>query len=142
MPMATLYLSLGTNMGDRPKNLSQAMELIAREVGTVVAASDVIETEPWGFDSGNAFLNMVAKVETELEPIDALHVTQDIEKRLGRSEKSVNGVYHDRIIDIDLLMYDDLTMNTPQLTLPHPLMRQRPFVMEPLSQIAPELTRS
>ena len=140
--MATLYLSLGTNMGDRPKNLSQAMELIAREVGTVVAASDVIETEPWGFDSGNAFLNMVAKVETELEPIDALHVTQEIEKRLGRSEKSVNGVYHDRIIDIDLLMYDDLTMNTPQLTLPHPLMRQRPFVMEPLSQIAPELTRS
>ena len=142
MPMATLYLSLGTNMGDRPKNLSQAMELIAREVGTVVAASDVIETEPWGFDSGNAFLNMVAKVETELEPIDALHVTQDIEKRLGRSEKSVNGVYHDRIIDIDLLMYDDLTMNTPQLTLPHPLRRQRPFVREPLSQIAPELTRS
>jgi 2-amino-4-hydroxy-6-hydroxymethyldihydropteridine diphosphokinase len=140
--MATLYLSLGTNMGDRPKNLSQAMELIAREVGTVVAASDVIETEPWGFDSGNAFLNMVAKVETELEPIDALHVTQDIEKRLGRSEKSMNGVYHDRIIDIDLLMYDDLIMNTPQLTLPHPLMRQRPFVMEPLSQIAPELTRS
>jgi len=140
--MATLYLSLGTNMGDRPKNLSQAMELIAREVGTVVAASDVIETEPWGFDSGNAFLNMVAKVETELEPIDALHVTQDIEKRLGRSEKSVNGVYHDRIIDIDLLMYDDLIMNTPQLTLPHPLMRQRPFVLEPLSQIAPELTRS
>ena len=142
MPMATLYLSLGTNMGDRPKNLSQAMELIAREVGTVVAASDVIETEPWGFDSGNAFLNMVAKVETELEPIDALHVTQEIEKRLGRSEKSVNGVYHDRIIDIDLLMYDDLIMNTPQLTLPHPLMRQRPFVMEPLLQIAPELTRS
>ena len=140
--MATLYLSLGTNMGDRPKNLSQAMELIAREVGTVEAASDVIETEPWGFDSGNAFLNMVAKVETELEPIDALHVTQDIEKRLGRSEKSENGVYHDRIIDIDLLMYDDLIMNTPQLTLPHPLMRQRPFVMEPLSQIAPELTRS
>lgn len=140
--MATLYLSLGTNMGDRPKNLSQAMELIAREVGTVVAASDVIETEPWGFDSGNAFLNMVAKVETELEPIDALHVTQEIEKRLGRSEKSVNGVYHDRIIDIDLLMYDDLIMNTPQLTLPHQLMRQRPFVMEPLSQIAPELTRS
>lgn len=142
MPMATLYLSLGTNMGDRPKNLSQAMELIAREVGTVVAASDVIETEPWGFDSGNAFLNMVAKVETELEPLQVLHTTQDIEKRLGRSEKSVNGVYHDRIIDIDLLMYDDLTMNTPQLTLPHPLMRQRPFVMEPLSQIAPELTRS
>lgn len=142
MPMATLYLSLGTNMGDRPKNLSQAMELIAREVGTVVAASDVIETEPWGFDSGNAFLNMVAKVETELEPLQVLHTTQDIEKRLGRSEKSVNGVYHDRIIDIDLLMYDDLTMNTPQLTLPHPLMRQRPFVMEPLSQIAPELIRS
>jgi 2-amino-4-hydroxy-6-hydroxymethyldihydropteridine diphosphokinase len=140
--MATLYLSLGTNLGNRHENLSRAMELIAGRVGTVEAVSDIIETQPWGFESPNAFLNMVAKVETGLKPLEALHVTQEIERSLGRSEKSVNGQYHDRIIDIDLLMYDNVTMNTPELTLPHPLMRQRRFVMEPLAQIAPELTES
>ena len=140
--MATLYLSLGTNLGNRHENLSRAMELIAGRVGTVEAVSDIIETQPWGFESPNAFLNMVAKVETGLKPLEALHVTQEIERSLGRSEKSLNGQYHDRIIDIDLLMYDNVTMNTPELTLPHPLMRQRRFVMEPLAQIAPELTES
>ena len=140
--MATLYLSLGTNLGNRHENLSRAMELIAGQVGTVTAASDIIETQPWGFESGNAFLNMVAKVETGLEPLEVLHVTQDIERRLGRSSKTVNGEYHDRLIDIDLLMYDNVVMNTPELTLPHPLMRQRRFVLEPLAQIAPELTNN
>ncbi|MCQ2065165.1 MAG: 2-amino-4-hydroxy-6-hydroxymethyldihydropteridine diphosphokinase [Bacteroidaceae bacterium] len=137
--MATLYLSLGTNLGDRRKNISSALELIARNVGTVVAASDIIETEPWGFDSANSFLNMAVKVETGLTPLDALHATQDIERQLGRSEKTHDGHYRDRLIDIDLLMYDNLVMDTPELTLPHPLMRRRRFVMEPLAQIAPEL---
>jgi len=137
--MATLYLSLGTNMGDRQKNLSSALELIGLEVGTVISESDIMETEPWGFESSNRFLNMVIKVETDLQPIQVLHVTQKIERKLGRMEKSVNGQYHDRPIDIDLLMYDNITMSTPELTLPHPLMRQRRFVMEPLAQIAPEL---
>lgn len=142
--MAALYLSLGTNLGDRRENLDRALSLIAREVGTVVSASDRMETAPWGFDSANSFLNMAVKVETELSPLEALHVTQDIERRLGRSEKTVNGQYRDRVIDIDLLMYfmSDGTpakMDTPQLTLPHRLMRQREFVMKPLAQIAPEL---
>jgi len=137
--MATLYLSLGTNMGDRQKNLSSALKLIGLEVGAVISESDIMETEPWGFESSNRFLNMVIKVETDLQPIQVLHVTQKIERKLGRMEKSVNGQYHDRPIDIDLLMYDNITMSTPELTLPHPLMRQRPFVMEPLAQIAPEL---
>ena len=137
--MATLYLSLGTNLGDRRKNISSALELIARNVGTVVAASDIIETEPWGFDSANSFLNMAVKVETGLTPLDALHATQDIERQLGRSEKTHDRHYRDRLIDIDLLMYDNLVMDTPELTLPHPLMRRRRFVMEPLAQIAPEL---
>ena len=139
--MAALYLSLGTNLGDRHENLSQALALIAREVGTVEASSDIIETEPWGFDSGNAFLNMVVKVETGLGPLEALHATQDIERRLGRSEKTVNGEDHDRLIGIDLLLYDDVKMSTPELTIPHPLMRKRSFVMEPLAQIAPELAK-
>ena len=140
--MATLYLSLGTNLGERHENLSRALDLIGREVGTVVLASDIIETQPWGFESSNRFLNMVVKVDTDLKPIEALHVTQDIEHRLGRTAKTVDGVYHDRLIDIDLLMYDDVVMNTPELTLPHPRMHQRQFVMEPLAQIAPELTKS
>lgn len=140
--MATLYLSLGTNLGDRQKNLSLALELIGREVGTVVSASDILETEPWGFDSSNSFLNMAIKVDTPLKPLEVLHVTQEIERKLGRTQKSVNKEYHDRLIDIDILLYDDLVMNTPELTIPHPLMYQREFVMKPLAQIAPELTRS
>lgn len=142
--MAVLYLSLGTNLGDRRENLDRALSLIAREVGTVVSASDRIETEPWGFESRNSFMNMAVKVETELSPIEALHATQAIERELGRSEKTVNGQYRDRVIDIDLLMYfmSDGTpakIDTPQLTLPHRLMHQREFVMKPLAQIAPEL---
>ena len=140
--MATMYLSLGTNLGDRRQNLASALDLIANEVGTILSASDIIETEPWGFESSNRFLNMVVKVDTDLNPVDALHVTQDIEHRLGRTEKSVNGQYHDRLIDIDLLMYDNITVSTPELTLPHPHMHERRFVMEPLAQIAPELTIS
>lgn len=140
--MATLYLSLGTNLGDRRSNLETALTHIAREVGTVNSSSDVIETEPWGFDSSNSFLNMAVKVETLLQPLEVLHATQDIERQMGRSEKSVNREYKDRLIDIDLLLYDDIVMNTPELTIPHPLMYQREFVMKPLLQIAPELKRS
>lgn len=139
--MATLYLSLGTNLGDRPKNLSSALELIAHDVGTVLAASDVIETEPWGFDSSNRFLNMVAKVQTRLQPLEVLHTTQQIERKLGRTRKTRNGEYHDRLIDIDILLYDNLVIATPELTIPHPHMYERRFVMEPLAQIAPELTK-
>lgn len=139
--MATLYLSLGTNLGDRHKNLSCALELIGREVGTVVSASDIIETEPWGFESSNRFLNMAAKVQTSLQPLEVLHATQEIERSLGRTRKSVDGEYHDRLIDIDILLYDNLVMETPELTIPHPLMYQRQFVMEPLAQIAPELVK-
>ena len=139
--MATMYLSLGTNLGDRHENLSRAQELIDREVGTVVSASDIIETEPWGFESSNRFLNMAVKVETTLQPLEVLHTTQEIERKLGRTQKSVNREYHDRMIDIDILLYDDLVMNTPELTIPHPLMYQREFVMKPLSQIAPELVK-
>ena len=140
--MATLYLSLGTNLGDRRSNLETALTHIAREVGTVISSSDVIETKPWGFDSSNSFLNMAVKVETLLQPLEVLHATQDIERQMGRSEKSVNREYKDRLIDIDLLLYDDIVMNTPELTIPHPLMYQREFVMKPLLQIAPELKRS
>lgn len=140
--MAVLYLSLGTNLGNRQDNLDSAIMLIAQEIGTIAAASDVIETQPWGFMSNNAFLNMAVKVHTELDALSVLHATQDIERRLGRTQKSVNGVYHDRIIDIDLLLYDDVRMETKELTLPHPHMWEREFVKVPLLQIAPELNEN
>lgn len=139
--MAALYLSLGTNLGDRQANLAAAVSLIGERVGTVQAKSSVIETEPWGFDSSNRFLNMVIRVETNLKPLEVLHTTQEIEKKLGRSRKTVDGVYHDRIIDIDILLYDNLVMDTPELKIPHPFMYQRSFVTEPLAEIAPDLIK-
>lgn len=142
--MNTLYLSLGTNMGDRQSNLDTAITLIASRIGTVCSISEAIRTEPWGFDSPSFFLNMAAQVLTGLTPFEVLHVTQDIERLMGRTEKSVNGHYHDRIIDIDLLMMtdadgNDIIVNTRELTLPHRLMHLRKFVLEPLREIAPEL---
>ena len=140
--MATLYLSLGTNLGDRQSNLDTALTLIGQRIGTVQAKSCVIETEPWGFESSNRFLNMAAKVETRLKPMDVLQTTQMIEREMGRTAKSGTDGYQDRIIDIDILLYDDLVMTTPDLTIPHPLMYKRRFVMEPLAEIAPELTKN
>lgn len=138
--MATLYLSLGTNLGDRQSNLETAISLIASRIGTVQAQSDIIETQPWGFESKNLFLNMAIKVQTGLEPLEVLQTTQAIEKEMGRTEKTGTQGYKDRIIDIDILLYDNLVIDSPQLTIPHPHMYRRPFVMEPLAQIAPELT--
>jgi len=137
--MATLYLSLGTNLGDRQSNLETARTLIGQRIGTVQAASGIMETEPWGFDSPNSFLNMALAVNTDMSPMEALKATQAIEKEMGRRSKSRNSRYSDRIIDIDLIMYDDQVTDLPMLKIPHPLMHRRRFVLEPLSEIAPDL---
>lgn len=129
------YLSLGTNLGDKEQNLRTAIDEIARLVGTVEAVSSFLATEPWGFVSSNGFLNAALRVQTELTPHQLLHVTQDIERRMGRTSKSVDGVYHDRIIDIDILLCDDMHISTPELTVPHPQMNERPFVLIPLNEI-------
>ncbi len=137
--MAEVYLGLGTNLGDKEANLNMTMEEIRKRVGEITSLSAYYITEPWGFDSQNTFLNAVCKVSTTLSPSEVLITTQAIEKDLGRLKKSIDGQYSDRPIDIDILLYDDLIMNTPNLIIPHPLMHQRAFVMEPLSEIAPEL---
>lgn len=137
--MATMYLSLGTNLGDRQSNLETALTLISRKIGTIEAASQLIETEPWGFDSPNRFMNMAVKVRTILDPFQVLKVTQGIEKDMGRTEKSMDKVYHDRVIDIDILLYDDMILNTEKLTIPHPLMHKRMFVIKPLAEIAQDV---
>ena len=131
------FLSIGTNLGNKQENLQIAIQHIAKKVGKIVAQSSVIETEPWGFVSENSFLNMVIKVETMFSPLEVLKKTQKIEKLMGRIEKT-NNAYQDRIIDIDLILYDDITLDTPELKIPHPLFRQRDFVLKPLCEIAPE----
>ena len=134
--MAIAYLALGTNIGNKRRNMITAAALLAERVGDVLALSGFYETEPWGFESENFFLNAAVKLKTSFSPLELLQITQQIEKELGRAEKS-NGVYHDRIIDIDILLYDDEVLQTPELTLPHPLMHERKFVMDPLAEIAP-----
>lgn len=133
--MHTLYLSLGTNLGNKEDNLRNAIDRIGESVGSVLRCSSFLATEPWGFESANSFLNAAVCVETMLTPEEVLHATQAIERDMGRRHKSVNRVYHDRIIDIDILLYDDIQLQTPELTIPHPLMRERDFVMIPLREI-------
>lgn len=133
--MHTVYLSLGSNLGDREATMRRAIGLLNERAGSVDRQSSFIETEPWGFESTNKFLNMCVCLLTTLSPEQLLMATKQIERELGRTQKSVNGQYHDRPIDIDILMYDDLQLSTPDLTLPHPHMQEREFVMKPLREI-------
>ena len=130
-----VYFSLGSNLGNKRENLNKAIKLMEEQIGVLLRQSAFLETEPWGFQSDNSFVNAAICMETELDPFEVLAKTQEIERELGRTVKSTNGEYHDRIIDIDILLYDDLHIKTPQLTIPHPLMEQRDFVMIPLREI-------
>lgn len=133
--MSKVYLSLGTNLGNRKRNIREAIEKIEELVGVVVRQSALYETKPWGFSSPNDFINACVLVETAFAPRQLLEALQEIEMEMGRTLKSVNGEYHDRIIDIDILMYDDLKVSEPDLVIPHPLMEEREFVMVPLKEI-------
>ena len=135
--MATVYLGLGTNIGNRKENLTRAIGLLSLALGHYTALSSFIETAPWGFNSDNAFLNCTVAFDTELSPHQLLDTTENIERELGRTSKSNGGIYHDRVIDIDILLYGSETVSTERLTIPHPLMHMRDFVLEPLAQIAP-----
>lgn len=128
-------LSLGSNLGNKEENLLHAVGLINRQVGDVVCQSSFYYSQPWGFSSDNDFVNIVIAVQTELAPLELLHTTQHIEQQMGRNEKSINGQYTDRIIDIDILLYGNLTISLPELQIPHPLMHRRDFVMIPLHEI-------
>lgn len=150
--MAGVYLSLGSNLGDRRENIRLAIEKIGERVGEVVCQSSLYETEPWGFESENRFVNAAVKVMTTLSPMEVLRTTQQIERELGRKKKSQSPnaqkrqqggatagiptpIYHDRPIDIDILLYDDWIVDEPELKIPHPLMYKRDFVMIPLREI-------
>lgn len=130
-----VYLSLGTNLGDKEQNLIDALDRIENEAGKVISRSSFYYSEPWGFESDNSFVNICALISTDLDPFKLLDALKAIEKQMGRDKKSTLSGYSDRIIDIDILLFDDQNINTPELTVPHPLMTERDFVMKPLSEI-------
>ena len=135
--MAKAWLSLGANIGDPPAQLAEAIgHLDARPNIRVTRKSSVISTKPWGKTDQPDFANMAAEVETDLEPIDLLHVALDIEREMGRVRKEVWGP---RVIDIDIIAYERIEMQTGRLTLPHPHAHARDFVLDPLREIASEV---
>jgi 2-amino-4-hydroxy-6-hydroxymethyldihydropteridine diphosphokinase len=136
--MPTTYLALGTNLGDRTANLHTAIAALSPAV-LVRRESPVYETPPWGVTDQPAFLNMVLEAETRLAPLELLKYLKDLEASLGRIP-SVR--YGPRKIDIDILFYDDMVLDTPELTIPHPRLYERAFVLVPLADLAPDLVHS
>ena len=134
-----LYLSLGTNLGNKEENLTRAIENLSLVLGKCVSQSSFIETAPWGFESENSFLNCAVAFDTHLAPLELLDATERIEHELGRMYKSHGGHYSDRIIDIDILLYGNEIIESDRLTIPHPLMHKRDFVLQPMAEIAPDI---
>lgn len=130
-----LFVSLGSNIGDKQQNIERAIALIDDKIGSVVKRSSFYTTEPVGFTSDNYFINAAIEVKTNLPIYRILKITQKIERLMGRTQKSSKGVYHDRVIDIDILMYGNKKIHSARLTVPHPRMYERDFVMQPLREI-------
>lgn len=131
-----VYLGLGSNLGEGRSNLDRAIELLGQKVGDIIAVSNYVESEPWGFSSTHNFTNAAVSMTTELQPMELLDATQSIEREMGRTRKHRQGEpYTDRIIDIDILLYDDLQMTTERLVIPHPHIQDRDFVKNPLAEI-------
>ena len=129
-----VYLGLGTNQGDKYKNIRNAVSAISRKCGIVISESSTYESSPWGFSAESSFYNSVVLIQTELLPEELLFFCQKIEIELGRKKKTKLG-YESRIIDIDILLYDKITLNMEDLKIPHPLMDHRVFVLQPLIEL-------
>jgi len=134
--VATVYLGLGSNLGDRDKNLNQALEELTAVGLEIEKVSRFIETDPVGGVPQGKFLNAALKAQTQWSPENLLARIKAIETKMGRRDTGRNGP---RVIDIDILLYDRVVMTTPQLTIPHPRMHERDFVLTPLKEIAPEV---
>lgn len=133
--MARIYISTGSNLGYRLDFLQQGLDAVVQYIGKVIAISSVVETPALGFD-GNSFLNACFTVETNLPPKKVIQIMLEIEKKHGRTRNVALG-YQNRTLDLDLIFYDDLVLKEPTLTLPHPSMEKRRFVLQPLAEIAP-----
>jgi 2-amino-4-hydroxy-6-hydroxymethyldihydropteridine diphosphokinase len=134
--VATVYIGIGSNLGDREKNCLHAIELLQQKGITVTKRSSLYETEPWGFKDQPYFINMVIEIETELEPKELLRRLKDIEREVGREESLKWGP---RLIDLDILIFENIILNEDTLKIPHPLMHERDFVLRPLCEIAPDI---
>ncbi|MCW1734896.1 2-amino-4-hydroxy-6-hydroxymethyldihydropteridine diphosphokinase [Anaerorudis cellulosivorans] len=134
-----IFLGLGSNLGDKEKNIEEAYRRIEERIGKIVSKSAFYVTRPEGFLSENWFVNTVCEVVSDMPVDEVFAITQTIEKQLGRTKKSENGNYADRVIDIDMLMVDDSIIDTPELTVPHPRMHLRRFVLVPFAEIAPDV---
>lgn len=135
----TAYLSLGSSQGDRKYNLQTAVEKIGLSAGRIISVSPVYETEPWGFSMKSSFLNMAVTIQTGMSPRDLLQTLLETEKSMGRLRSKKSDGYSSRIIDIDILFYNDIVINEPGITIPHPLAHLRKFVLAPLNDISPRL---
>ena len=133
--MSTAYISIGSNLGDREENCKQALRLLHTNGILIKKQSRMYETEPWGIKDQPKFINMAIEVETDKEPEEFLAVLKNIENEIGRTETVKWGP---RVIDLDILFYDDLILKTPALEIPHPLLHEREFVLKPLCEIAPD----
>lgn len=140
----TIFFGIGTNLGNREDNLREALRLLNERVGVQLACSSIYRSAPLGFESDNEFANIVVAYRTDCSAEELLLITQQIERDMGRTHKSINGIYHDRVIDIDLLQAiqysKNVTCNSPTLILPHPRMQERDFVMIPLREVYQVLT--
>ena len=133
-----IYLGLGTNLGNKRENIELALKNIEKQIGNIVSQSAFYSSEPLGFESDNLFLNCAVEIKTTLLPYELLAKTQAIEKAMGRDKKSDSSGYSDRIIDIDILLFNSEVINhVPKLVVPHPLLQERYFVLKPLAEIAP-----
>lgn len=132
----TVYLLIGGNQGDRLQNLQQAIRLLEQDAGEILQLSDIYETAAWGWEDQPAFLNQALALHTRLAPEDLLQTTLQIEKKMGRER---HRQYAPRNIDIDIIFYGDEVVNLPTLTIPHPQMAKRRFVLQPLADLAPDM---
>ena len=130
------YLSLGSNVGDRKYQLDKAQEELSKKVGSIETVSSIYENPPVGFEAEQDFLNLCLSIRTQLSPFELLEACKSIEFSMGRLEKSTNGHYQPRCIDIDIILFNDLILDAKELTLPHPHFRKRHFVLKPLNDIA------
>lgn len=133
----TVFFSLGSNLGDKQKNIEEAYKKIEKRIGNIVSKSAFYVTQPVGFTSENEFVNSVCEAITHLSAREVLLESQRIEKELGRENKSQNCTYEDRVIDIDILLFGGLIMEEPDLIIPHPRFHSRDFVLTPFAEIAP-----
>mgnify|MGYP003488955432 CR=1 FL=1 len=137
--MGLSLILLGSNLGDREMLIKSAIDMIGKNCGNVLSCSRIYETEPWGFDAENNFLNQIISIQTDLRPHDLLKELLSIEITLGRDREHHYETYVSRPIDLDILYYDDLIIEDSALVLPHPRLHLRRFTLEPLCDIAPKL---